>query len=51
LVVPGGIVIVDNFGVFPGETDVVRRLIAASEGSLRLEEFPFTGHVTYFVAR
>ncbi|GAA1862420.1 TylF/MycF/NovP-related O-methyltransferase [Myceligenerans crystallogenes] len=47
LVSPGGIVIVDNFGTFPGETRAVREYLA-EHPDVVLERAPHTGHFTYF---
>ncbi|MGW7522990.1 TylF/MycF/NovP-related O-methyltransferase [Streptomyces sp. NPDC054783] len=47
LVSPGGIVIVDNYGVFPGETRAFREYLAAHPGT-RLEQPAHTGHLMHF---
>lgn len=44
----GGIVVVDNFGVFPGETDAVREYLT-SHDDVVLQRSASTGHLTYFV--
>ena len=48
LVSPGGIVIVDNFGTFPGETRAVREYLDQNPETV-LERAPHTGHFTYFL--
>ncbi|WNM29230.1 TylF/MycF/NovP-related O-methyltransferase [Streptomyces sp. Li-HN-5-11] len=47
LVSPGGIVIVDNYGVFPGETQAFREYLAAHPDT-RLEQPAHTGHLMHF---
>jgi hypothetical protein len=46
-VTPGGIVIVDNYGVFPGETRAVREYAREHPGT-RLQRAPYTSHLTHF---
>jgi len=45
--VPGGVLLVDNYGVFPGETRAVDRLVAQER--LRLRRFPFAATPTFIV--
>ncbi|MGW1914974.1 TylF/MycF/NovP-related O-methyltransferase [Streptomyces sp. NPDC002076] len=47
LVSPGGIVIVDNYGVFPGETQAFREYLASHPGT-QLEQPAHTGHLMHF---
>ncbi|MBB1242511.1 class I SAM-dependent methyltransferase [Streptomyces durbertensis] len=50
LVSPNGIVVVDNYGVFPGETRAFREYLAAHPATL-LEQPAHTGHLMYFSPR
>jgi Macrocin-O-methyltransferase (TylF) len=48
LVSRGGVVIVDNFGVFPGETRAFRDYVDANPDVL-LNRTPYTGHLAHFI--
>lgn len=48
LVSRGGVVIVDNFGVFPGETRAFREYAHANP-DVRLNRTPYTSHLAHFV--
>jgi Macrocin-O-methyltransferase (TylF) len=48
LISRGGVVIVDNFGVFPGETRAFREYAHANP-NVRLNRTPRTGHLAHFI--
>jgi hypothetical protein len=46
-IVPGGILLVDDFGVFPGETSAVKEFFAGHR--VRLQKLPFNNTPTFIV--